>query len=86
MNISIKPLTPKSLKLTAQGYINITSTSNKTNRMATKKYLIEKGCRAFPTDSIPDSKGVSLSDVLRLGPIRCVTSMVPTTKPKATII
>ena len=29
-------------------YIKITSISNNTNKMATKKYLIENGTRAFP--------------------------------------
>ena len=41
-NISIKPIAPSALKLMAQGYINITSTANITNRIATKKYLIEQ--------------------------------------------
>ena len=43
INISIIPSMPNSLKLTAQGYIKITSTSNSTNNIATKKYLIENG-------------------------------------------
>ena len=41
-NISITPNIPNSLKFTAQGYMKITSTSNNTNKIATRKYLIEK--------------------------------------------
>ena len=70
MNISINPLTPNSLKFTAHGYIKMTSISKRTNKIATKKYLIENGWRAFHTDLIPDSKATNLSDVLRLGPIK----------------
>lgn len=86
MNISIKPFTPKSRKLTAHGYMKITSISKRTNRIATKKYFMEKGCLAFPTDLIPDSKATSLSDVLRFGPTRCVMVIVNTTNPRATNI
>src|SRR3569833_2855818 len=86
MNISIIPSCPKALKLTAQGYMKITSTSNSTNNIATRKYLIDIGVRALPITSIPDSNGVSLSLVTRLGPILCVTNMVVTTKPTATTI
>lgn len=54
--------------------------------MATKKYLIEKGWRAFPTDFIPDSKATNFSEVLRLGPTKCVMVIVKATNPKATNI
>ena len=47
-NISATPSKPSLRKLTAQGYIKITSTSNKTKRIATKKYLTEIGDLAFP--------------------------------------
>ena len=86
MNISITPFHPNSLKLTAHGYIKITSTSKSTNNMATKKYLIEKGWRALPITLIPDSKVVNLSLVFLLGPKRWVAKSVTTTKPNATII
>ena len=36
-NISNNPVNPNALKLTAQGYMKITSTSNKTNKIAVKK-------------------------------------------------
>jgi hypothetical protein len=68
ITILIIPSIPNSLKLTAQGYKKITSTSNKTKRMATKKYFTEKGMRALPTDSIPHSKFLSLFTELLLGP------------------
>ena len=58
--ILIIPSIPNSLKLIAQGYKKITSTSNNTKRIATTKYFTEKGIRAFPTDSIPHSKFLSL--------------------------
>ena len=50
--------------------MKITSISKRTNNIATKKYLIENGCRAFPTDLIPDSNATNLSDVLRFGPTK----------------
>ena len=86
MNISISPLTPNSRKFTAQGYIKMTSTSNKTNSIATKKYLIENGCLALPIDFMPDSKATNLSAVFLLGPTKWVMVMVNTTNPSATII
>jgi len=79
-----KPCTPKSLKFTAQGYINITSTSNSTNNMAVKKYLTERGIRALPTEWIPDSKLSSLCLVFLFGPNVCEATMAKTTKPTAT--
>src|SRR5690606_21338290 len=85
-NISIRPFIPNSLKLTAQGYINITSISKITNKIATIKYFIENGWRAFPTTSIPDSKEDNLFSVRTFGPIKCVTTIVGTPKPAATII
>lgn len=48
LDTSITPVIPRSLKFTAHGYINITSMSNSTKIIATKKYLIAKGIRAFP--------------------------------------
>ena len=39
-----------------------------TNKIATKKYLIENGKRAFPCGSIPHSNESSLILVLRRGP------------------
>jgi hypothetical protein len=82
INISTMPSLPRSRKFTAHGYIKITSTSNNTNSIATRKYLIDIGVRALPITSIPDSNGVSLSFVTRLGPILCVTNMVPNNKPQ----
>lgn len=84
MNISIIPLDPSSLKFTAHGYMKITSTSNRTNRMATRKYLMEKGCLALPTTLIPASKVDNLSSVFLAGPSKWVAINVVTTKPSAT--
>jgi len=81
INIWIKPSNPNSRKLTAHGYIKITSTSKMTNKIATRKYLIEKGCLAFPTTSIPDSNELSLFAVLTFGPMRCVMMIVPIPNP-----
>jgi len=83
-NISTYPIVPRTLKLTAHGYIKMTSTSNITNKMAVRKYLMENGSRAFPTLSIPLSKLISLSAVFLLGPNKCVEIIVVTTKPAAT--
>jgi len=44
-SISTKPTAPSVRKFTAHGYIKITSTSNITNKMAVRKYLIENGKR-----------------------------------------
>jgi hypothetical protein len=49
------PSIPNSLKLIAQGW-KITSTSNNTNKIATRKYFTENGIRAFPIPSTPHSK------------------------------
>lgn len=65
---SITPNKPRSLKFTAHGYMKITSISNNTKIMATKKYLMANGTRAFPSDSIPHSKDSNLIFVLRFGP------------------
>ena len=46
------PSLPNSLKFTAHGYINITSTSNSTKSIATRKYFMEIGVRALPTTSM----------------------------------
>lgn len=51
--------------------------------MAVRKYLMEKGKRAFPFDSIPHSKLSSLRSPLRLGPIRCVITSTISTNPAA---
>ena len=83
MTILIIPSTPISRKLTAHGYRNITSTSNKTKRIATRKYFIENGIRALPTDSIPHSKFLSLITDLRRGPKNPEIIMVVTTNPTA---
>ena len=64
--------------------MKITSTSNKTKRIATRKYLIEKGERAFPCDSIPHSNACCLILVLRFGPSQCVRTITVTTNPSAT--
>ncbi len=86
--ISIKIAIPfslrRSLKSTAHGYMNITSTSNNTNKMATRKYLIENGIRALPRGSIPHSKESSLILPFLLGPSIWVDTMVNPTKPAAT--
>ncbi len=74
---------PNSLKLIAQGYKNITSTSNKTNNMATKKYFTEKGIRALPIDSIPHSKFRSFLADFLFGPSFPDPIIVKTTKPTA---
>lgn len=81
--ILINPSTPISLKFTAQGYIKITSTSKRTNKMATRKYLTEKGIRAFPTDSIPHSKLLSLLADDLLGPNKLEPKIVKATNPNA---
>lgn len=86
VNISAKPNKPNFLKFTAHGYINMISTSNKTNKTATKKYLIENGVRALPCTSIPHSKGSDFTFDFLCGPIQCVANIVATTKPSATII
>ena len=78
--ILIKPSIPMSLKLTAHGYMKITSTSNKTKRMATKKYLTENGIRALPVDSIPHSKLLSLLADDLFGPKRLEITIVPPMK------
>ncbi len=83
MTIFIIPSCPNSLKLTAQGYRKITSTSNNTKRMATKKYFTEKGIRAFPTDSIPHSKFLSLLLECLFGPKKLEPIIVNTTNPTA---
>jgi len=83
INISTNPCTPNSLKFTAQGYMKITSTSKRTKRMATRKYLIWKGARALPTDSTPHSKDSSLTFVLLFGPNKWVAIIVVPTKPTA---
>lgn len=85
MNINIlnNPSMPKSLKLIAQGYRNITSTSNRTNKIATKKYFTENGIRAFPIDSIPHSKFSSLILDDLLGPSLPDKIIIPITKPAA---
>jgi hypothetical protein len=54
MTILTMPSIPNSLKLIAQGYRKITSTSNNTNKIATRKYF-ENGIRAFPI-LLPHSK------------------------------
>ena len=91
--ISIKPTSPKpcngpapsgSRKLTAHGYMKITSTSNNTKRIATRKYFIEKGTLAFPCTSIPHSNVSSFFFVLRIGPSRWVANRVVATNPPAT--
>ena len=82
--ISIKPRLPKFLKSTAHGYMNITSTSNNTNKIAAKKYLIENGKRALPCDSIPHSNTSNFVLFWRFGPSMCVTDIVRVTKPPAT--
>ena len=61
----------------------MTSTSNNTNKIAAKKYLIAIGWRALPTLSIPLSKFWSFSAVFLLGPKRWVTPRTNTTKPSA---
>lgn len=81
--IFINPSTPISLKFTAQGYMKITSTSKRTNKMATRKYLTEKGIRAFPTDSIPHSKLLSLLAEDLLGPNKLEPKIVKATNPTA---
>ncbi len=72
------------LKFTAQGYMKMTSTSNMTNKMAVKKYLIDKGTRALPLLSIPHSNEESLAFVFRFGPNKCVETITIKTKPAAT--
>ena len=46
----------------------MTSTSNNTNNIATKKYLIAIGCLASPCDSMPLAKFSNLSVVFLFGP------------------
>src|SRR5579859_4327448 len=80
----MNPGIASSLKLTAHGYMNITSTSNNTNKIATKKYLILKGRRAFPCPSMPHSNESNLIFVLLFGPSAWVANIVTPTKPSAT--
>ena len=68
MTILTIPSIPNSLKLIAQGYRKITSTSNRTNKIATRKYFTENGIRAFPIPSIPHSKFLSLVADFLFGP------------------
>jgi hypothetical protein len=82
--ISKKPNRPSFKKFTAQGYMNITSTSNNTKRMATNRYLIEKGIRELPCGSIPHSNVSNLTSDFLLGPNKCVAKMVVNTNPMAT--
>ena len=84
MIISTKPNIPSSMKLTAQGYMNMTSTSKSTNRIATIRYLMENGILELPCGSIPHSKVSSLTSDFLCGPSRWVTKMVVSTKPTAT--
>ena len=77
------PSMPNSLKFIAHGYKKITSTSNKTNKIATKKYFTENGILAFPTDSIPHSKFLFFTSDDLLGPSFPEIIIVPTTKPTA---
>lgn len=51
--------------------------------MATRKYLTEKGIRAFPTDSIPHSKLLSLLADDLLGPNKLEPKIVKATNPTA---
>src|SRR5690606_8425474 len=81
--ISTKPAMPISLKFTAHGYMKITSTSKSTNRIATRKYRMCNGIRALPFDGTPHSNDSSFTLVLRIGPSKCVTTMVPSTKADA---
>ncbi len=83
MIIFIIPSMPKSLKFTAQGYRKITSTSKRTKRIATRKYFTEKGILAFPIDSIPHSKFLSLFFECLFGPKNPDIMIVPTTNPTA---
>ncbi|MNL67291.1 hypothetical protein D3C87_1918580 [compost metagenome] len=53
--------------------------------MATRKYFTENGIRAFPTDSIPHSKFLSLLSEFLLGPNLSETNIVPATNPTAKI-
>ena len=85
VNISNMPMAPSDLKLTAHGYMKITSTSNKTNNIATRKYLMENGDLALPICSIPHSKESAFTFDLCFGPSHCVTIITKETKPAATI-
>jgi hypothetical protein len=53
--------------------------------MATKKYLIAMGFLAFPFDSMPLSKLISLSAVFLLGPRTLVAKMITPSKTIAKI-
>ena len=83
MTILTIPSIPNSLKLIAQGYRKITSTSNRTNKIATRKYFTENGIRAFPIPSTPHSKFLPLISDFLLGPNFPETIIVPTTNPAA---
>ena len=54
--------------------------------MATKKYFTENGIRAFPTDSIPHSKLLSLFADDLFGPKRLEPNIVKATNPTARIL
>lgn len=60
--------------------------SNKTNKIAVRKYFTENGVLAFPSTSIPHSKVSSLvaPEVCLLGPQLCDAYKVNNTKPKPT--
>ncbi len=75
---------PNFLKLTAHGYKKITSTSNRTNKIAVMKYFTEKGFLALPMLSRPHSKDASCLFPLALGPNKWVPTNTSTTKPRAT--
>ena len=83
ITILIIPSIPNALKLIAQGYKKITSTSNKTNKIATRKYFTEKGILALPTDSIPHSKFLSLFFECLFGPKKLDPIIIYTTNPIA---
>ena len=51
--------------------------------MATRKYLTENGILAFPTDSIPHSKFLSLISEFLFGPNLPEITIVPATNPTA---
>ena len=64
----------------------MTSTSKRTKSIATKKYFTEKGILAFPTDSIPHSKFLSLFLECLFGPSLPETTIVPATNPTANMV
>jgi hypothetical protein len=69
------------LKLIAHGYKKITSTSNKTNNIATRKYFTENGFSHFQQIQYHIQNFLPFTSDDLFGPSFPETIMVPTTNP-----